>query len=266
MISNSLKSLVATLSLALPLACAQSNFSGEATSKKEAAKRDGKDANDGDPSTDDKGKDGGGKDDGGKDSQTGEDSLGNHSVDENGDGTKDGDLDESDETILKPQQCSTANIKYAQNGTENCPEDFAAYAVDDDKHPRLACCPLPVRDILLKNTVGTPRGTCGPDQIGTGVANGVLVCSKINTAKYKLGQAAVNCYVGHGASGSSGAGPCGAPNVTLQAMVSVFGTDACLGQPFGALITSWTGKNCGDTTSRQLFYAKDNQPVPMNLP
>lgn len=261
---TSKSALIPLLFLALAIApgCAQSDFAGNAAAKKETKKKDGED-----PETDEAGKDAedGPDGDDGKNEGKGEgdDSLGDPEIDEDGDGKKDGELEEDDETILKPQQCTTANIKFAV-GTVNCPKYYAAYTIDDGKQPNLGCCPLPIKDILGKEP-GTPKQTCAGDEVATGTAGGSLVCTKINTAKYKLAPAKTTCYVGSGASGGSGAGPCGAPNVTLQALVSTMGSDACIGSPFGSLITSYTGKNCGDTAAAQLLYVKDGQPVPMNL-
>ncbi len=262
--SRTLPGFYLVASLALAVGCAQSDFAGNAAAKKDAAKK-GQDANDGDGPETDEAKDGkDGKNGQGGQAQGDDDTLGNPDLDEDGDGKKDGELEEDDETLLKPQQCTTATIKFAV-GTVNCPKYYAAYTVDDGKQPNLGCCPLPVKDILSKDP-GVPKQTCGANEVATGTAGSQLVCTKINTAKYSLGPAQTTCYVGKGASGSSGAGPCGAPNVTLQALVSTMGSDACIGSPFGSLITSWTGKNCGDTAASQLFYAKDHQPVAMNLP
>ena len=130
----------------------------------------------------------------------------------------------------------------------------------------LGCCPLPARDILAKGDAVLRGAQCGPDEVATGANGNSLMCSKINTAKYRLGPAQTSCYVGSGVSGSSGSANCGLPSATLQAMSSAFGSDGCIGSPFGSLIVARTGKNCGDVQAAQLFFSQNNQPVPMFLP
>jgi hypothetical protein len=168
----------------------------------------------------------------------------------------------TDDGVIAPQVCNQASIQFISAG-QNCAPHAAAYAADDAKSTQLACCPLPTRDILGKDPPQARPGQCNTDEIITGItAERTYNCTKINTVKYKLGPVTPSCYVGDGASGGNGVSGCGAPGPTMTAMTARYGSDACLGFPFGSLIVRNTGKYCRDI-SAVLLMDLSNNPIPM---
>lgn len=162
---------------------------------------------------------------------------------------------------IVPKKCDVSSIKFV-GGSNSCPANYAAYAIDDASTTVLACCPLPATDILA-STSPQSRTQCGDNEVAVGASGTALLCQSINTNRYTLGAQSPNCYLGSGASGGSGATRCGAPTATITAMTSLFGTDACVPQPFGSLVTKRNGKNCSDTAGRQLLLKSSGQPVSM---
>jgi hypothetical protein len=164
-----------------------------------------------------------------------------------------------------PLECTSANVKFAAAPGKECPANYAAYTADDARSPMFGCCPLPANDIL-DAAAATPRaGKCAADEVVTGVGAGgnQVLCRKINTTKYKLATTQTTCYAGHGAAGGDGAGECGTPPATFQALTAVFGIDACIGAPFGSLIVARTGSACGDVKSAQLLDLATGQAITM---
>lgn len=250
--------------------CTQSDFAGRSanvtddTAKKRPDKTDG---NDGDSESDSDGKDGdtGNKD---GDGNGGNDSNDSDGTDEDEDiGVVDGpdsgiEIDEG-ETTHKAVACITANVKFTPGDGASCPKHYAAFTADDGSSPNFGCCPLPAKDILSKEPAQNRGTNCLTDEIITGVNGGSVMCTKINTKRYKLAASSNTCYAGSGASGGSGSAACGVPNATFQALIAKFGSDACIGQPYGSLIVSRTGKNCTDVRSSELQYKTDGQSVKM---
>lgn len=262
------------LALALAGACSKSDFA--ARNGKQAAVR-GTDAADGDDRNEDLKNGNKGDSDGNDDDANDSDGDSDGDSDSDGDGDDDdddlgqsddsgggSDLETEDETIHKPAVCSTTTIKFAPTGTESkCPAHYAAYTADDSREYKIACCPLPARDILSESEPVERGQRCESNEIATGASASGLICTKINTKRYKLDSARASCYVGDGASGGQNATPCGTPSATLQAMVATFGSDACIGNPFGSLIVGRTGKYCRDVTSSQLQYKDSGAAVKM---
>lgn len=263
-----------TILILILVGCTESDFSGA------AAKRDrdtGKNRPDQvDSSSDDEGgdedvndgddNDVGGPNDGkiGTDSDNdGED--GTEGDDDKGaiDGPDAGIEIDEDEKTHKPKACIVENVKFTPGDGANCPAHYAAYTADDGKSPNFGCCPLPAKDILSKDPPQVRGTNCLTNEVITGVSGGSVSCTKINTKRYKLDVSRKTCYAGSGASGGGGTGACGVPNATFQALISRFGSDACIGQPYGSLIVGRTGKNCADVTSAQLKYVDNDQPVKM---
>jgi hypothetical protein len=170
---------------------------------------------------------------------------------------------ELDSTTVSPRLCDGTNVAIvASNG--NCPKNFAAYTADDSSGGILGCCPLPVNDILLETASSQIRGgSCLANEIATGVSGDQLVCTPINTAKYRLSSAKQSCYFGDGASGSGGSADCGTIPAAFNTIVSGrFGSDACVAVPYGAVIVSKTSKYCRNITGAQILFADSNLPVP----
>jgi hypothetical protein len=248
--------LIPYIILLVLAACSGTNFSSDTGGKKSADKGDADgDDSDGGPDSD---SDAGDSDADGSDSDT-EDG----GIDSDDSGADDDDIIIGDENVVEPKECTSANIAVVPGTATNCPAHFAAYAADDADNPKLTCCPLPVKNIL-KSDPAQARQTCLSDEVATGVSGGSLMCTKINTDKYRLGPAVRSCYIGSGSSGSSGAGTCTVPPGTMAAMNQFFGSDACVGMPYGALIVSWTGDDCGDVQSAQLFDNATSQPIIMH--
>ena len=146
-----------------------------------------------------------------------------------------------------------------------CPANSVAYAADDARpqNHKIACCALPTPDILDESSSPVVRsGDCDANEVMVGAGGGpAILCQKINTVLYKLGTATSACYYGHGASGSSGSGACGAPNKMLKAIGGSFGSDGCVANP-GSVITGYRGKSCGGVSTRTLLRVADGKKVP----
>jgi hypothetical protein len=152
-------------------------------------------------------------------------------------------------------KCSEGRVSYittASPAGERCPENSTPFAADDGSNLNMACCALPNTDILLATAAPVTSGSvCPDDSLIVGSQGNVVICQKIDTTKYKLVAHAKACYYGKGASGSSGAGACGAPNKMLSALQGRFGSDGCVAAP-GSVVHGRSGKNCGDIDTMQL--------------
>lgn len=176
-----------------------------------------------------------------------------------GSGNTNNGVDTEDGTII-PKECVIGAIEFAA-GVTKCPEDYAAYAIDDADTAHLACCPLPAEDILLRGATKQISRTCPANFVATGVTGNQLECTQINTQKYQLAPAQV-CYYGSGDSGGDGSSSCGATPGTIQAMTTRFGSDSCIGFPFGSLITRYEDKYCRDMSAVELLTIQ-GQKIPM---
>jgi hypothetical protein len=166
--------------------------------------------------------------------------------------------------IVTAVECNATTIRWARE-TSQCPAGYAAFALDDAKETSIACCPLPAADIFAADLPVVRTSTCAAGEVAVGgSANGGLLCQKINLGRYALAPMRPTCYYGSGAAGGSGSQACSAPPVTLQAMATKFGSDACLPVPYGALITSHNknGK-CADANASVLFFRDTGMVVPM---
>lgn len=172
------------------------------------------------------------------------------------------EVDSNGNALIVPKSCDINSISFVQN-EGRCADGSAAYAIDDNKAVYIACCPLPASDILATGAVATTRATCFSGEIAVGASGGGLMCMPINSARYKLAPPKLPCYLGSGAAGGIGSAKCGAPTATIQAMTAKFGTDACVPQPFGSLVTARTGKNCVDTLGAELLFKDTGLPVTM---
>ncbi len=169
-----------------------------------------------------------------------------------------------DDKVQRPTACTTANVKFGIEGPESqCPANYAAYTADDSKNFIVGCCPLPARDMLVREPAVLRGAQCGANEVATGASNSGLLCSKLNTARYKLSAPQATCYIGEGFSGFSGSTTCSVPTVTLQALVSHFGSDGCIGVPYGSLIIARNGKNCSNVFGVQVLYNDTGAPVAM---
>jgi hypothetical protein len=180
---------------------------------------------------------------------------------------------------LRHCDANTMVIIKSWDGEQTCPAGYAAFAIDDPASEvknsiALACCPLPKSDILSASNVKREK-ECGADEVATGCFptggsfhDAKFICSAINTTKYKLDSEKTTCYLGSGAAGRGGAASCHTPPETVSALIgrAPFGSDACVGSPYGALITKKTGKNCSNMKGRLLRYRDTNQPVVMFPP
>ncbi len=166
--------------------------------------------------------------------------------------------------VVTAVECNATTIRWARE-TSQCPAGYAAFSLDDAKETSIACCPLPAADIFTADVPTVRVSTCATGEVAVGgSANGGLLCQKINLTRYALAAMQPTCYYGSGAAGGSGSQVCSAPPVTLQAMATKFGSDACLPVPYGALITSHNknGK-CADAHASVLFFRDTGMVVPM---
>lgn len=152
-------------------------------------------------------------------------------------------------------KCSEGLVQIISSGAatpQSCPANSTAFAADDGSTVLYACCALPKTDILLQTVPTAVRGNqCQEDELIVGLAGSSVVCQKIDTTKYRLTNPRSACYYGKGSSGSSGAGPCGAPNKFLNAIGSRFGSDGCVA-PQGSIVHGHKGTDCGDIPIRTL--------------
>ena len=156
-------------------------------------------------------------------------------------------------------KCSEGLVQII-TGTQSCPANSTAFAADDGSGAAFACCALPKTDILVQTIPTSVRGgECQEDELVVGVTGNSVVCQKIDTTKYKLANPGKACYYGNGAAGSSGAGPCGAPNKLLNALGARFGVDGCITSP-GNIVHGRNGRDCGDIPIRALQNI-DGTPV-----
>ena len=96
-----------------------------------------------------------------------------------------------------------------------CPDGMAAYGIDEGDGAVASCGVLPADDILSSNpaelNVMRKSGSCNANEIITGAlylasdGTSYVLCSKINTARYKLGNRFTPSYWGSGSGGSNGA-------------------------------------------------------------
>ncbi len=140
------------------------------------------------------------------------------------------------------------------------------------------CCRLPFDDILTdKHIVNIiekcPEGTIMTSGMDICGAHCTVRCTYINTDKYYLGPEKPAIYVedpeeeGVGGQGSSkkimlNLVPAALRDVVTRWTFTEFGTDGCVGDPYGSLLVRKSQRQCSGMFYRQLFY-KDGTPVPV---
>lgn len=173
---------------------------------------------------------------------------------------------------VTPQSCSVNTISLIDNfnGLKAvCPAGSAAYAADDvaggapSFGRSISCCPLPASDILSKEQAIDRGSDCQENEVIVGVHASGVVCAKINLVRYKLDFASATCYYGSGQSGGGGAAKCPIPSETALAMVSKYGSDACVPSPFGGLMRYIRAKTCASMGSSVLRFSDTGQAVRM---
>ncbi len=196
-----------------------------------------------------------------------DDDLGDEEDDADKDKDKDGDITTDDETLHLPQKCTATNGKVVSGVTE-CPLNNAAFTSDDGSSARVGCCPLPSKDILDKASKTINRaGSCQAEEIAVGSDGNGFMCRKINTKKYKLEAAQQVCYRGNGASGGSGSSNCSNIIAQLQGLIGLENDkDGCVAQPYGAIMTHKTGKDCKDQKASVIVEKATGKPVQMFPP
>ncbi len=174
--------------------------------------------------------------------------------------------------------CDSSNIVFIVSwmGRQSCPPGYAAFAIDDPvwqfhNSITLACCPLPHSDILTNRSHDRGK-SCGSNEVTTGCyptggeyRDANFICTEINTSLYTLGEAKTTCYLGRGYAGQGSAERCYTPIPTVEAILGIwqFGADACVGDPYGSLITEKTSRYCSDMKAKRLFYKDTGKPAPM---
>lgn len=161
-----------------------------------------------------------------------------------------------------------------------CPAGYAFYGVDDPGGPEGpanfigttgSCCPLPAADILTEEHVES-EVSCPENYIATGTRNWecsdkkscsrYMRCTKINTARYQLGEMTPGIYWGDGAAGWQGsqrtnweAIPAGIRYSMGRKHNKEWDSDGCVGYPWGSLLAKKTSKYCSGMYFRQLQFA-----------
>jgi hypothetical protein len=180
----------------------------------------------------------------------------------NGDPNNPGTIGNNNGGQFLPQVCSLQSntIRFVSNG--QCQEGAAAYAADDSDSVHLACCPVPIRDMLV-GAATLSDNTCPTGSVAVGAQGTRLWCRALNPQYAQATPPKPTCYYGSGAAGGSGSQACSAPPATIQAMTTRFGTDSCLPNPFGGLIVGRRGKNCSDVIFVNIIDPRTGQPMQM---
>lgn len=249
-------------------ACSNSGFTGSNAAKKSGTSDGGDGSTSGQTGSDNDAGDGGNDlfGDSDSDGTGGDDTLGNETDQMDG-GLADGndaDLEMDDEETFLPVKCTGDNGEIVFSGTQ-CPKYFAGFLSDDGSNTRLGCCRLPARNILDDDSDPVARGTsCAANEIAVGAQGAGFICQKINTKKYELHPPRKVCYWGNGAGGNDGASDCSNIISQLQSLISKTGDkDGCVAQPYGAVITHKTGKDCGDQKGSLIIDKETGKPVQM---
>ena len=164
------------------------------------------------------------------------------------------DTDPPEHTLLV---CSVDTMVHmVGSGTQDCPEDYAAFMMDDGRGPNFICCPLPSTDILVDEPPVERGSACGPDEVISGFKGQYEYrCTGINRDRYQLGSTQKPCYFGSGAAGGSGAPGCAShPHTWDVLQEKLFGSDGCSGYPYGSLFVSQSNKYCKDMRTVQVQY------------
>lgn len=174
---------------------------------------------------------------------------------------------------------------------EPCPDGYAFFGQDDPpggltpESPAryvgvtASCCRLPYPDILTDHHVYNVMEECPEGYVATG--GGVaercgsfctMRCTKINTAKYKLGPERSALYWTRKWSAVAWGGgsalkidwediPVAIRNAVGRTSAMRSDVDGCIGFPFGSLLVRKTRKSCDGFFYRQLLFL-DGKPVP----
>lgn len=180
-----------------------------------------------------------------------------------------------------PQLCIGYNTSTGIWGEEYqlCAPGYAAYGVADaggkeragEKIPAVQnCCPLPARDILTQEEVYV-RESCPENYVATGskldFSKGdegiqLMRCTKINSARYKLGAAKPSLYFGNGFAGWQGSQRIEREEIPAALRWGMsrlsrekWNKEGCIGFPFGSLLTSKQAKVCAGFFFRELEFA-----------
>ena len=160
---------------------------------------------------------------------------------------------------------------------ERCPRGYAIfsaneYAAGPNLHGPLygTCCPLPSSDLLEEET-SVVKDECPPESVVVGfesipLSNGGfdarLICQRINTRRYRLGEPTKAAYWG-----VSMALPKESPGILKDQMPAAlrYGIErtgyrtweqrGCIGQPWGSVLVSFFSGACDNQRFRQFLYA-----------
>lgn len=186
-----------------------------------------------------------------------------------------------------PGVCVAFNQEKGSFGEEylSCPTGYAYMTADDPGGPvgparvvgvHGSCCPLPADDVLTEQHVFT-EDSCPEDHVATGTkglekgrdAAKYLRCTKINTARYQLGEMTPGLYWGNGFAGWQGSRriewediPAGLRYAAGRQNAERWDIDGCVGYPWGSLLSKKETKHCGGIYFRQLqFNGAQGDPV-----
>jgi len=158
--------------------------------------------------------------------------------------------------VHEPLACSVDTMIHMVGSAQDCPEDYAAYLMDDGNGPNFICCPLPADDILVGKPPVTRGTSCATGEVITGFAGQYSYrCTPVNADRYQVGSPQEPCYFGNGSSGGGGVAGCADhPHSWDVLQQNLFGSDGCSGYPYGNLFVSHTGKDCEDLRAVTISY------------
>lgn len=169
---------------------------------------------------------------------------------------------------------------WEERSEQFCPINHAIYALDDQpsgsgpiqySYFAANCCPLPANDILTTETI-LVYDRCPENYIITGSVYQPTMtsrpitsvrCTKINTARYRLGPSRTGVYwgVGSGIHSYSEKQPIKISDVPAAIRSSIgrtgfsgWDTDGCIGSPPGSLITKRSVSPCSGSEFRELLF------------
>lgn len=178
-----------------------------------------------------------------------------------------------------------------------CPPNYAAYGnflIGGSRYksgPEIrvlpSCCPLPANDILLDEHVES-ADYCPENHVSTGgktrcdsQGGAVYVedctyrfrCTKINTSRYKLSSPQKGRYWGYGANYWMKNPLLMKSDIPAAIRLGIGRLDyyswaqrGCVGTPYGALLSSKTGKRCSKHGYKQLLYKGIEGDPPEDTP
>lgn len=179
-----------------------------------------------------------------------------------------------------PQACISYNPSRNEWGEEfhTCAPGYASYGVadsggkerDGSMIPAVQyCCPVPSPDILTKEEIYVEK-ICPENYVATGskldFSKGEFTiqymrCTKINSARYKLGDTHGALYFGNGFAGWQASERIDREDIPAGLRFGIgrnskdrWAEEGCVGYPYGSMLTEKHSKYCGGFLFRELQF------------